>query len=294
MNNSSVGVKERSIPEWRGWVQSVLLLALVLILYHRILIALAHQWWSDPNYSHGFVVPLFCGWVLWNERKRIASVPLQPSWFGLVVIIGALGILVLGVLGAELFLSRTSLLFLLAGMVIYFRGWRYFRVILFPWAVCFLMVPLPAIIFNQIALPLQFQASRLATAMLALVGVPVLREGNVIQLPSITLDVVEACSGLRSLTSLVTLAVFYGYVFEKLVWRRVLLLLAAIPIAVVANGVRIMGSGIVGQYWDPDKAEGFFHLFSGWLIFLVSLTLLILFHHTFSWFDRRVHARQSA
>ena len=223
----------------------------------------------------------------------MASEPLRPTGTGLIIIVGALGELILGVVGAENFLSRTSLLFLLAGLIIYFCGWRFFRSVLFPWGVLFLMIPLPAIVFNQIALPLQFEASRLASGMLALVGVPVLREGNVIQLPSITLDVAEACSGLRSLASLITLAVIYGYLIERRIWRRVLLILVAVPIAIVANAVRIMGSGILGQYWDPDKAEGFFHLFSGWLIFGISCSLVIMFHAAFSWFDRRMHARHS-
>jgi len=276
-----------------GWSQLAVIVVLIGLLYYRILAALAADWWTDPNYSHGFIVPIFCGWVIWKERTRIAGTPAKPSWSGLVVILGALVLLVLGVLGAELYCSRTSLLFLLAGLAIQFRGWRFFRALLFPWAVLFLMVPLPAIIFNQIALPLQFQASGLATGMLQLVGVPVLREGNVIQLPSLTLDVVEACSGLRSLVSLITLSVLYGYIFERRTWRRVVLILVAAPIAVVANGVRIMGSGILGQYWDADKAEGFFHLFTGWLIFVVSFGLMIILHSALSRMGRETPARQA-
>ena len=206
---------------------------------------------------------------------------------------GGVGLLVLGVLGAENFLSRTSLLFVAAGMAIQFRGWRFFRAILFPWAVLFLAIPIPVLIFNKIAFPLQFFASKLASGLLALFGVPVLREGNVIYLPSLTLDVVEACSGLRSLVSLITLAVFYAYLFEKRNLLRVLVILSAIPIAVIANGFRIMGSGMLGEYWNPDKAEGFFHLFSGWLIFVVSLCLLFLFHSLLQWISRRL-ARRSA
>jgi exosortase len=263
--------------------QAGLLVVLLGVLFYRILGSLVSQWIHDPSYSHGFFVLLFCVWMTWRERKRLTGIPTRPSNVGLLIIAGALGELTLGVLGAENFLSRTSLLFLVAGLVVYFRGWRYFYALMFPWAVLFLMIPLPAIIFNQVALPLQFQASRLASGMLGLVGVPVLREGNVIQLPSISLDVVEACSGLRSLVSLFTMAVFYGYLFEPRVFWRVLVILAAIPIAVVANGVRIMGSGVLGQYWSADKAEGFFHLFSGWVIFLVSLGLLFSFHKLLTW-----------
>ena len=275
------------------WLQVSILGILIVGLYLGIVIRLAGQWSSDPNYSHGFIVPLFCAWVLWKDRHRIAKIPAQPNWFGLVIIVGGLGLLVLGVLGAENFLSRTSLLFVAAGMAVQFRGWRFFRAILFPWAVLFLAIPIPVLIFNKIAFPLQFFASKLASGLLALFGVPVLREGNVIYLPSLTLDVVEACSGLRSLVSLITLAVFYGYLFEKRNLLRVLVILSAIPIAVIANGFRIMGSGMLGEYWNPDKAEGFFHLFSGWLIFVVSLCLLFLFHSLLQWMSRRL-ARRSA
>ncbi|MGH8335443.1 MAG: exosortase/archaeosortase family protein, partial [Gammaproteobacteria bacterium] len=178
-----------------------------------------------------------------------------------------------------------------AGMAVQFRGWRFFRAILFPWAVLFLAIPIPVLIFNKIAFPLQFFASKLASGLLALFGVPVLREGNVIYLPSLTLDVVEACSGLRSLVSLITLAAFYSYLFERRNLLRVLVILSAIPIAVIANGFRIMGSGMLGEYWNPDKAEGFFHLFSGWLIFVVSLCLLFLFHSLLQWVSRRMMRR---
>ena len=264
-------------------LQYGLLALCVLGLYFRILIQLAESWLRDPNYSHGIFVPIFCAWVVWRERRRFAEAPFEPSNAGLAVIGGALGLLILGVFGAELFLSRTSLLFLIAGLLIYFRGWKFFRAALFPWAVLFLMIPLPAIIFNQIALPLQFEASKLAAGLLGILGVPVLREGNIIQLPALSLDVVEACSGIRSLVSLITLAVFYGYLCEPRIWRRVLLAAAAVPIAVFANGVRIMGSGLLGQYWSPDKAEGFFHMFSGILIFAVSLAALLTLHQIFSW-----------
>jgi exosortase len=186
--------------------------------------------------------------------------------------------LVAGQLGAEFFLSRASLPFLVAGLVIYYFGWAMFRAVLFPWSILFLMVPIPAIIFNEITFPLQFLASKLASAMLPFIGVPVLRLGNVIQLPMMTLEVADACSGIRSLMSLEALAVIYGYVMEKRTWARLTLIVAAVPIAVLANALRIVGTGACVQYWDPDKAEGFFHSFSGWLIFIVAVAMLLAVH----------------
>lgn len=277
---------------WWGWVQFAAIAALLAVLYGRVVAGLILDWARDPNYSHGFVVLSISAWLVWRKRKVLAAHSAAPSWWGLLIILGSLGMLILGTLGAELFLSRTSLIFLLAGLLVQFRGWRLFRAVIFPWAILFLAVPLPAIIFNEIALPLQFQASQLASALLGLIGVPVLREGNVIVLPSLSLDVVEACSGLRSLVSLITLAVLYGYLVERRMFRRVLLVLAAVPIAVLANGLRIMGSGFLGEYWSPEKAEGFFHTFSGLVVFFVSFALLAGFHGLISWLGRAT-ARQA-
>jgi exosortase len=247
-------------------------------LYSSILYHLVGQWWQDPNFSHGFFVPLFSAFVLWQDRSRIASLPVIPSSWGLLIVAGALCVLILGVMGAELFLSRVSLLLLIAGLVIFFLGWNYFRAVLFPWAFLILMIPIPAIIFNQITFPLQLLASKVAAMLLPLFGVPVLREGNVISLPALVLEVAEACSGIRSLLSLTTLTIIYGYLMEPRNSVRVGLALASLPIAVAANSLRIVGTGLLVQYWDPEKAEGFFHLFSGWLIFVISLLMLFLFH----------------
>jgi exosortase len=275
------------------WWGAASLAILVLFLYRDIFAALVRQWWNDPDFSFGFFVPVLAAYVIWQRRETLMSLPAKPSWWGLAVMIGAVGILLLGVFGAELFLSRSSFIFLLAGLVIFFLGWDHFRALIFPWCFLFLMVPLPTLIMNEVTLPLQFFASSLATSLLRLVGVPVLRDGNVIQLPTMSLQVVEACSGIRSLVSLITLAVVYAYLFEKNKTIRVLLVVAAVPIAIAANGLRIMGTGLTGMYWSPDKAEGFFHEFSGWLIFVMSLLMLFTFHQVLRgfarWYSRRVN-----
>ena len=264
------------IPTWQ-----IAVLALALVwLYAPVLSHLIGQWVHDPNYSHGFFVPAFSLYVLWQERDRLRALPLRPSWSGLAILAFAVVVLVAGVLGAELFLSRLSLLIALAGLAVLMYGWNHLRATVFPWLFLLLMIPIPNIIFNQITFPLQLLASKAAAVTLPLLGVPVLREGNVIQLPVMALEVAEACSGIRSLMSLATLAVIYGYLMETRLWVRVVLAVASIPIAVVANSLRIVGTGLLVQYWDPEKAEGFFHAFSGWLIFVVSLSLLFLLHRT--------------
>src|SRR5438067_11871651 len=266
-----------SLKKVIGW-KTVVLLALVSWLYVPILVPLVKQWWSDPNFSHGFFVPLFVGFLLWQDRDRLAAVPQAPSSWGLPFIIVGLLTLLLGVFGAELFFSRVSLVPLIGGLVIFFLGWKMLRAVLFPLLFLILMIPIPTIILNQITLPLQILASKLAAWSLPFCGVPVLREGNVINLPAMPLEVAEACSGIRSLLSLTTLAIMYGYLMERRPLIRAVLALASIPIAVAANGFRIIGTGLLVQYWDPDKAEGFFHAFSGWLIFVVSLLMLFMLH----------------
>jgi exosortase len=261
-----------------GWWQVSALVLLVGWLYSSVLFHLAKQWVADPNFSHGFFVPAFSLFVLWHDRSSLAKSPRAPSSWGLLVLVLALAVLVVGVLGAELFLSRISLLLVVAGLVIFFHGWPCFRAVLFPWALLVLMIPIPAILFAQITFPLQLLASKFAAGALPLLGVPVLREGNIINLPALPLEVAEACSGIRSLLSLTTLSIIYGYFMETRIWIRVGLALASIPIAIFANSLRIVGTGLLVQYWDADKAEGFFHSFSGWLIFVVSLGMLFVVH----------------
>ena len=204
--------------------------------------------------------------------------PLVPSSAGLLFVFAAMGLLVVGTLGAELFLQRASLCILIGGLVVYFAGWRMLGSVSGPWLALFLMIPLPAIVFNEIAFPLQILASRLASWQLELLRVPVLQEGNIIVLSSMSLDIVEACSGLRSLMSLITVAVFYGLFFERRVWMRCLLVLMAIPVAVLTNALRITVSALLAEYFNPELAEGFFHEFSGFLLFVLSLTVLAGLH----------------
>jgi exosortase len=288
MNHADTNFVERADPRERAWDRSLwvplaVLAILIAIIYRGIVAGMAEDWLKDPNFSHGFLVAPFSALVVWQQRKELAKLPLDPSWFGLGVVAGSLAMLIVGVLGVEFFLQRSSLVFLVAGLILYFLGWRHFGAVLLPWAFLFLMIPIPAIVFNRIAFPLQTLAARMATFLLPLTGVPVLRDGNVIRLPTVSLEVAQACSGIRSLMSLGALAVVYGYFLEPRVFRRVFLALASIPIAVAANGLRVFGTGLAGYYWDPDKAEGFFHTFSGWVIFVASTLMLFGLHGLMRW-----------
>ena len=259
----------------RAWmVWPAIFAGLILLLYASVLKNLALQWWTDADYGHGFFVPLFSGYILWRERERWTKTEIKPANFGLVVMIGAIGLLLLGSLGAELFISRFSLLVLLGGMILFLAGWRMLRAVSFPLGYLIWMIPLPVIIYNQITFPLQLIASRLATSWLELVQVPVLRDGNILVMSNYSLEVVEACSGIRSLMTLMALAVAYGYLVSPQRWVRYVLAALMVPIAIVTNAIRIMGAGILAHRFGPAAAEGFLHEFSGWAIFLVALLLM--------------------
>ena len=266
---------------------SVLIGALIAAIYYRVLAKLILDWWQIPDFSHGFLVPIFAGYMVWVKRKALQETKIAPAWSGIFVVALGLVVLILGVYGAELFLSRVSLVILFGGLVLCFGGWELLKELRFVLLVLLLAIPIPAIIFNQITIPLQTLASKLGSMLLPIFGVPVLREGNVIELPAMKLEVAEACSGIRSLMSLFTLSVFYGYFLEKTLLRRTILALASIPIAIAANAVRILGTGLCVQYWDPEKAMGFFHEFSGWVMFLISLGCLFIVHRIMQLFPAK-------
>jgi exosortase len=270
--------RDASSTPWLVWSPFAAIAILLAVIYYRVAIKLVYDWYTIPDYSHGFLVPFFALFLLWDKRKALRSIPVQQSWGGIPLVVFAIALLILGVYGVDLFTARISFVLLLAGLIWTLFGSLMLRELRFPLLVLVLAIPFPTILFNQITFPLQLFASRIASDILPLLGVPVLLEGNVIQLPVMKLEVAEACSGIRSLMSLFTLAVFYGYFLERSTRRRWILALAAIPIAVTANVFRIVGTGLCVQYWDPDKALGFFHEFSGWVMFVISLGCLYLVH----------------
>ena len=282
----------RTYSQTRSWVGEhwpVLLLALVtLALYAPVLGRLMRQWYDDPNYSHGFFVPLLSAYLIWNRWGKIKAVKSRPSGWGAILVAGSLAVLYLGSLGSELFLQRISLVGVIAGCIVYFAGWRRLRAVAFPVAFLLFMIPLPAVIFNQIVFPLQLLASRFATSCLETLNLfPILREGNRLILDGYTLEVVDACSGIRSLSSLIALATGYSYLAERRIAIRAFLVLAMVPVAIVSNGIRVVITALLVNYYGFRAAEGFMHSFSGWAIFLVSVMLLLALHGVISIILRR-------
>ncbi|HJR07929.1 MAG TPA: exosortase [Pyrinomonadaceae bacterium] len=270
----------------------------VLFVYATVLVKLGNQWWVDENYSHGLLMPFIIGYILWSERERLGAATRRPSfmWGGALVILSVL-MLWAGTAGAELFMQRTSLVVMLAGITIYFWGWHMLRLVLVPLLLLALAIPIPAIVFNQIAFPLQLFASRCAVWAMRAFDIPVLRQGNVIELMPLNstvtkkLEVVEACSGIRSLMTLLTLAVVFAYFTHPRdpdrqggglsarlkrygTWRSLILVVSAVPIAIITNAARVSGTGILARYYGTEVADGFFHEFSGWVVYIAAFLLL--------------------
>lgn len=286
--------------------------AALVFAYASVLVKLGHDWWNDENYSHGLLIPLIIGYLLWTQRERFARTTQRPAMiWGLAAVTTALFALWAGTAGAELFTQRTSLVLMLAGTIVYFWGFSLLRLLIVPLFLLLLAIPIPSIIFNKIAFPLQLFASRCAVWAMAAFDIPVLRQGNVIELMPLgaretkKLEVVEACSGIRSLMTLITLAVVFAYfthphegdsgdgdganavggirgsinsALSRMktygFWRSTIILLSAIPIAIFTNALRVSGTGILARYYGTRVADGFFHSFSGWVIYVVAFLLL--------------------
>ena len=252
------------------------LVGLLAVLYYPILHPMVVQWNADPDYSHGFLIPFIAAYFLWERRHHLLACPPQPDRLGVALIGIGLSILLVGLVGAELYLQRVSLLIVLAGGVLLILGRAALKVLAFPIGFLLFMIPLPAIVVNAIAFPLQLFAAKTATYCLDTFGIPVLREGNVIVLASTKLEVAEACSGIRSLQALVALGTVFAYFSQPLLWKRWVLVMLSIPIAIAANAVRVSGTGVLAHYWGTEAAQGFYHTFEGWLIFLVAFLFLLL------------------
>lgn len=275
------------------WTRIAWFGALLAICYAPVLFRLGHQWATDGDMGHGFIVPLFAGYVVWQRRAALAAIPAQPSPWGLALIAWGALQLMIGTLGAELFLSRTSFLISLAGVILYLGGWKVLKALTFPLGVMILMVPIPAIVYARITLPLQLFASQVAETMLGILGIPVIRDGNVLELASQPLSVAEACSGIRSLLTLSFVSIVYGYLSESRAWMRWVLLIATIPIAIGANAARVTITGILSEI-RTDLAQGFFHEAEGMVLFIVSLILMVLFHQAATRIAKVIHGRKAA
>jgi exosortase len=257
------------------WLFAALVVGLISALYFRILPEMAKDWWDDPGASHGILIPPVALYIAWLRRDLTLAEPAFADLRGLWLTLCACLMLLVGILGAEYFLSRASFVLLLAGLIWTFWGVRRFRTLLFPLVLLLTMIPLPQVTYNTLAAPLQLMASSVATRLVQALGIAVYQDGNVIHLAGISLGVAEACSGLRSLSSLVTAALMVGFLQCTRIRTRVLLVALSIPVAIGMNVVRVTGTALIAEY-NQQYALGYYHSFSGWLVFLVGFGVVAL------------------
>lgn len=269
-----------------SWQPIVWFGALLVLCYAPILYRLAVQWATDEDMGHGFLVPIVAGFIAWRRRHILAAIPRQPNGWGLVLVIFAALEALAATLGAELFTARLAFIIALCGVILYLGGTRWVKELLFPLLLMLFMIPIPTIIYAQLTLKLQMLAAALGEILITWMGIPVLRIGNTLQLPSQTLDVAVACSGIRSLLSLGFLSLVYAYFTDKRVWMRWVLLAATIPIAIVANGIRVAVTGWLSEH-DTKLAQGAYHEMEGYIVFVVALISLLIVHRLINYGIKR-------
>jgi exosortase len=267
----------RSIS-WRTLAAIATWVAAIAALYGRVFIKLGHDWIADDSYSHGWLVLPIAAWLVWRQRERLQRTPVRPAALGLFIVIASLVIFAGGSLAAELFTTRVSLIGVVAGTVVFVYGWRHLRIVAFPLAFLLFMIPLPSLVFDPMTQSLQLVASGLGERLLRASDYAVIRDGNVLTLSSITLQVTDACSGIRSLMSLLMVTSLIAYFFEPTQTRRLLLTLTAVPLAIVLNGLRVAFTGIAASRFGPAMARGFLHETSGWVVFMAAFGAIWMIH----------------
>jgi exosortase len=272
-----VPTEARSLP----WIPIAWFLALLILLFLPVLKPMVQEWIEIEEMGHAFFVPLVAGYVAWADRENILRQPVKPCWPALGLVVWGFLQMLLGFLGADFFIARTAFLICLVGVLWTLAGTAVVRSLLFPLFLLLFIIRIPLFIFQQITFPLQLFASQVAETVLTFIGIPVLRDGNVLELPSQRLQVVEACSGIRSLLSLAFLSLTYSYFFDSRAWMRPVLLVLTIPIAIIANAGRVTITGILSEY-NKELAEGAYHTMEGWVIFMVALVALVSAHHLIS------------
>lgn len=259
----------------RDAISLLIFFAVLSVLYYGPVVSMVGEWYTDENYSHGFLIPLISGYLAWQRRDAIAKSPISPANTGIIFVALGLMLFLLGNVAGENFSMRFSLLVVVAGAIIFAYGYGFFGSMLFPYMYLFFMLPLPFILYDAVAFPLKLMVTDYSVAALKLFGIPVLRDGNIIELTNITLEVADACSGIRSIVSLLALSTAFAYFTQDGLLKRLILVSLAIPIAIIANAIRVIGTGLLASKIGAAAAQGFFHEFAGLVIFGMAIVMLI-------------------
>jgi exosortase D (VPLPA-CTERM-specific) len=258
------------------WIPALVVLGCLIFSYWATIQKLVQQWLGSEDYSHGLLIVPIALYLIWERRRELRAADIRTDWRALPVLLFAVFVFIVGELGAELFTTRVSMLVFVIGLTWLLFGYQVLKILRFPLAFLFLMLPLPGFIYRNITFPLQLISTTGAVEFMHILGISAFQEGNVIDLGYTQLQVVEACNGLRFILPLFTLGMLFAYFGLKSIWKRVLLVAATIPIAIFANVFRIAATGFIGRHWGQEAAQGFFHSFSGWAVFMLSVALFLV------------------
>ncbi|MFH0725205.1 MAG: exosortase A [Pseudomonadota bacterium] len=257
----------------------IIMLGLSFIaLYYHVIYKMVHDWSIDDNYSHGFLIPVISGYLIWQNQKKLSEIPVKPSNSGMVLLLFSIMFFIAAYIGAELFTMRFSMILVILSAIIFLAGWSMAKALFYPIGYLIFMIPLPAIIWNKIAFPLKLFATKMAVMVIKAINIPVYSEGNIIYLANTTLEVVDACSGLRSLTSLLALGAAFALISDHSRLKKIILFLSAVPIAILVNIFRLSSTAVLAKFYGAKVAEGFLHEMSGILVFFIALILMYLIH----------------
>lgn len=253
----------------------IIIFAAYFWLYFGVISDMVLEWYKNPDNSHGFIIPFMTGYFIYKKAEFLKKVIIKPLNSGIIIIMIGLIFFIIGYLGAAYTTMRISMLIVLAGIILSIIGSDFFKLISFPFFYLIFMIPVPRYLYDSLSFPLRIIVTKYSVLFLQLLEFPAFREGNMIMLENMNLQVIDVCSGIRSITSLVAIATAFAYMIEKNNLKRLAIIILAVPISIISNGCRIIITAILGRYFGPQIADNFFHQATGIVVFITSIVILI-------------------